>query len=254
MAKGYILSAAEKMLLQRMLDQQRHMPGNAPIRTPTPDDEEGGHQAPEVYIARPTDVAGTGTAGDGIPAIDNSSGPYDIPGSAECDVYQIIYNAAGDPEFRSTGFTHTVFNFSTSILTGWFLVIRDKFGYWFAVTGGGSGSSAQKHKRGLTLVTGTGTGTSTMQDNIAIDEGTPERLTRGYMMVYELVGAAKVPTGDILEFWDDGMVPVGGLVENTWVQIKQDLEEDSRWWYDGGCKVALTGTGTGTYGDWAWLP
>lgn len=89
------------------------------------------HQAPETYIAIPQ----TGT---GIPALEEvgTSGPGegDIPGSEVCDIYRVVGN-----ELRPVGLSKTVYNVSSSIISGsWIPVVRDKFGKWFAVVGGGS--------------------------------------------------------------------------------------------------------------------
>lgn len=237
----YVLTLKEKQLLQQLVSNNKRLPLNRFSNSSESAWTDGNdHQAPEVYVANVTDT---------IPALTAGTPPK--PGSAECSIYQIVYTDNDPTLIAVNGFKQVVLNLSSSAIgEGWVLVVRDKYGYWFVVTGGGGGDSVQRHKRGLTVIIGTGTGTA--GDDIAIDEGTPESITNGYVAIYELSGSVKIPTGEIIRFYDDGMVPTGGLKENTWIQIKRDPEEDDRWWYDGGCKVVSRGTGTGTVGDWVW--
>jgi hypothetical protein len=88
----------------------------------------------------------------GIPALNDvaGTGSGDVPGSAECEVYNVIF-ANGDedsPTLRPVdGLTPTVYNLSeTAVAAGWVLVVRDKFGQWWAVptavsSGGGTGGT-----------------------------------------------------------------------------------------------------------------
>lgn len=82
--------------------------------------------SPETYLALAT---------TGIPALTSSgtgSGTFsdsDLPGSAECQIYQVV-----DGELLDTGNTETVYNNSRSDITAdWIQIHRDKFGTWWAI-------------------------------------------------------------------------------------------------------------------------
>lgn len=86
------------------------------------------HQAPETYIAL-VDVGG-------IPALTGGATPGagDVPGTAECNIYQI--GIQGELTLI-TGLSRTVFNLTPNkIQSGWLLVTRDKWGRWVATTPG----------------------------------------------------------------------------------------------------------------------
>lgn len=139
MADAYVLSQSD---VERLREVVRQVLGER-MSNPVVSRRQDRSAAPEVYVARtPTggiaalqsDV-GTGT---GDPSLDQ-------PGSAECEIYQIVpAEASGDsPSMMPVdGLTQTVYNLSGSDVAGnaWVLVFREKFGSWVAApvsTGGG---------------------------------------------------------------------------------------------------------------------
>lgn len=129
MADKIILpSKADWDLIRQMADWWRRQ---TPPGTPYIPEELG--QSPDVYIAR--------SPPSGIPGLVEETGTgvgqeNDIPGSAVCDIYKISHSE--DRLYEVEGFTKTVRNISISTIAGntWVLVVRDKFGDWFAVVGG----------------------------------------------------------------------------------------------------------------------
>jgi len=80
---------------------------------------------PEVYLAKPQDSGG-------IPGLAND----DEPGSATCDIYKL--DDSDPPALVAvTGLERTVYNLSQSdIGQDWIVVVRTKFGKWFALLSG----------------------------------------------------------------------------------------------------------------------
>ncbi len=126
------LSDHDAELVQRLLDDRRNSRGNPPNRA---DHRDEGHQAPEVYVAL-TPLAGIPalqrqtTTGTGTGS--HSGGIWDdVPGSADCEIYRVLPG----PILRYTGQVKTVYNLSTASVDGsaFALVVRDKYGQWFAV-------------------------------------------------------------------------------------------------------------------------
>lgn len=143
------LSDREIQILQGMINRVRALRGNTSNR---PDSTESDQPSPEVYIAKtPTegisalDSLGTGT-GSGAPAAAGDS-----PGSALCNIYTLSPasqpTSAGSPSVlvEVVGLSKWVFNLSDSDIAGdsWILVVKDKFGSWIAVTGGGGGTAGE---------------------------------------------------------------------------------------------------------------
>lgn len=93
--------------------------------------KEDDHQAPEVYVAI--------TPEDGIDALIISDDGGPVPGQALCNIYKLV-QLETSYELQSIGedTLKLVNNLSTDGLDGdeFLLVIRDKFGDWYAVTGG----------------------------------------------------------------------------------------------------------------------
>lgn len=99
-------------------------------KTPFSDQE---HQGPEVYVAR--------TPPEGIPAITTNASDEDVPGEADCEVYEIAEIEEGSFTLQPVNETSfTIYNISTAAIAGdtWISVLRDKFGHWIAQVGGGS--------------------------------------------------------------------------------------------------------------------
>lgn len=140
MAEMFYLSDRDRSLFDEMardyLSRKRASKTmTEPFRSP---------QAPDVYLAKvppsgipalsQTETTGTGT----------DQPLDDVPGAAECEIYQFDVTAA-TPAFGRVGdLTYWVRNLSTTALsadsTPWVLVIRDKFGEWYIPPGRGAGA------------------------------------------------------------------------------------------------------------------
>jgi hypothetical protein len=138
--------------LQRLLtlvDQDRF---NTGLRSQYP--EPPLPRSPDVFIALPQTVVPVLTRiGTGSGSVDSPM-EGDQPGSAVCDVYQLINGA-----ITAVSRQQTLYNLSATntIPVDWILVIRDKFGSWFPAAGSGGSSS-----NGTTIWTGVA------QENIAM--------------------------------------------------------------------------------------
>jgi len=129
--EAFYLTDADRQALQEMLVQWRRMRGNIPLRS----GDDVGHQAPEIYVAKPQESSG-------IPAMTPAAGTatFDEPGEALCDIYQIVVTA-GVPEIQPTGLEKTVYNVSTTAIDQVLVVVkRDKYGRWLAEAPGTGGS------------------------------------------------------------------------------------------------------------------
>lgn len=130
------LSEQDKGIIQRVLDSANKDRVNPPNRSTTDSSFSEGedHQAPETYIVLPP----TG----GIPALQEGTGPNgsDVPGTAECDVYQETGHFGTNPGLEKVkGFTLTVHNLRTKIIERDFLLAsRTKYGIWVVPVGPGS--------------------------------------------------------------------------------------------------------------------
>jgi hypothetical protein len=137
----YAFSENDARILREYLDIIKGRLNNTAGRN-DPEDYEGEHQAPEVYIA----VAPSG----GIPALTivpgTGPGEYDIPGSAECLLHNIFTDDDEEnPEVQPVEeFTQVVYNvYTTAIPAGTtFIAVRDKWGFWLAVPPPGAGTSS----------------------------------------------------------------------------------------------------------------
>lgn len=130
----FFLTEKERDLLQRLLDTSRRAKG-APVGSANiPSDAP----SPEVYVAYPQEASG-------IPALTvlpgTGSGGYDQPGSATCDVFQLVDDGSTPDLQPVSGFSKTIYNLSTTAVPqDWFLAVRDKFGAWIASVSSGGGA------------------------------------------------------------------------------------------------------------------
>lgn len=123
MAKAYVLSEADVILLRELAQERRkQVTGLLRPRMPEPDPT-----APETYIAR--------TPATGIEALQEATGvsTLDTPGWASCDIYRII-GEGDDARLHEVGagLSKIVYNLSHERIGGrrWAVVSRDKFGRW----------------------------------------------------------------------------------------------------------------------------
>jgi hypothetical protein len=123
---GYLISEEDYRIFQKLIARERareQVPRNRPV-TYVPGLD---HTAPEIYIAKPkTSIAALASA---------------KPGEGLFEAYQIQDNSEGDPELFSVGGLEKLgFNLSSSSLsTGtYYILLRDKFGNWLPVVGGGN--------------------------------------------------------------------------------------------------------------------
>ncbi|MDB4786225.1 hypothetical protein OAG36_00675 [bacterium] len=122
-----------------------------------PDTVENDHQAPEVYVALvpsagidAVDYVGTGTGTSTGTELQVASSKGDTPSSVECDIFFLDLNLE---TLVSTGKTETVYNLQGARLTGpqWISVHRDKFGRWYAITGGDTTCDSQNEIQQLVI-------------------------------------------------------------------------------------------------------
>lgn len=125
MAKGYLLSEADRDLLRRVMPELRRRFGNT-LNRPYVEQPDG--DAPEVFVA----LSPVGT----IPAMTGTT-----PGSATCAIYR---RATGGTLEALTGLSRVVYNLSSSaVIAGTYpIVTRDKFGEWYVVAPGSGGGSS----------------------------------------------------------------------------------------------------------------
>lgn len=147
MAQGYFLNEDDRNDLAELLAWYRAQEGRSVSKSPSADREglRAAKQGPSRYIVRTPsggipalnkaagEVYGTGTAGTGT----GTGAPADDePGSAECQVYRILLNVAGEKRFVPIGKTITVHNFNNVDIAGgvWALAVREEFGTWCVPT------------------------------------------------------------------------------------------------------------------------
>lgn len=126
---GYALSEKDLRLIREFLyvynRQQRYV--NAFGRGPDNKIDHEEMHTSELYIAR--------SPVGGIPALQSmgSTGIGDIPGSALCMIFKTSQSA--DLTEDVTGYQQTVYNLSTSAIPGdtWLIIVRDKYGKWYAL-------------------------------------------------------------------------------------------------------------------------
>ena len=119
---SYVLSERDRAILDALIREVESGRVNIPIRPPSGWSQVEGHQAPEVYLAKPQSA-------NGIPAL--SPDDPDVPGTDVCDFYGI--NTDGEiAEIASL--SRTVFNLTNeAVQQDWLLVVRTKQGKWIAV-------------------------------------------------------------------------------------------------------------------------
>lgn len=204
---AYLLSESDRRAIQRLLNESR-------VRGDTADATPTGHDgtAPEVYVAR--------TPGGGIPALAAGRGSEgsDIPGSAECEIFRVVYTTDVPELLPIDGMVHQVLNLSAEPIPNDLpiLVVRDKSGSWFAVGSVATSTTADELGTGTGTMIHTGIGkvTAALSARSSTTAGT------GTVAVYEL-GAANVltATGQTLTVYSllDVVVPV-----DTWVELLKD--------------------------------
>lgn len=124
----HLLTDGDVEVLKGLIAREKARLSNVPNR-PVAYNEDEYHQAPECYIAL--------VPPEGIPALNRQlttgSGDEvldDVPGSAECNIYQLV----DDAFVRVEGLTKLVYNLSSFALAPneWIKIERDKFGTWLA--------------------------------------------------------------------------------------------------------------------------
>lgn len=136
MADVYFLSDADRRFLLDLAGRVRAQPGNYQNR----EDDKWDSFSGDVYVAR--------TPPDGIDALVPAvgTGDVDLPGYADCSLYQIVRRGTPDAEIiLGPAKTAVVHNLSTTAIAGdkWLTVVRDKFGTWLAQVGGGGTGGGQ---------------------------------------------------------------------------------------------------------------
>jgi hypothetical protein len=136
---GFVLNEKGKKLLEvtilKLLKQYVSPPNRSAGPHGIAEHEE--MPAPEMYVAL--------TPIGGIPALVQASstpGEGDEPGVADCQIYKIV-KGADDFLEEVANVTKPVYNLNGEEIAGetWVLVQRDKFGTWFAITGGSNAST-----------------------------------------------------------------------------------------------------------------
>jgi hypothetical protein len=129
MDKLFALSEQDRDELKWLLHRLRNRPYNSINRGIANSIEDEEAFGPEIYIAK--------TPGGGIPAFDGTN-----ISAADCEIYRTV-DLNTPTTLEDAGFTKTVYNLSSaSIPANTFIqVMRDKFGRWLQVMGGGGGLS-----------------------------------------------------------------------------------------------------------------
>jgi len=165
-----VLSENDKRILETFLTKVKSQSQNPSGR---PRSEEHIDQAPETYIAL---IPAGGLPANGV-----------VPGSALCDIYQIIDPTEG-PE--ACGFSLPIFNMhSSAIPEGEYIIVgRDKFGAWQALGSAGGGSDGS--------ITDASAGVATGPDYIFLGSGIATVGASGHTVVFD-VPAPTIPDGSI---------------------------------------------------------
>ena len=124
MADGYYLTPEDYRTLKAMMDQFRKSGSlvNRQSRGVYMDPDDA-IQAPEVYIAKVTSP--------GIPGLEEVGTAAAEPGSASCDIYQIVGG-----ELVLTELDKTIYNLNQApVHHDWIPVVRDKWGSWLVSIG-----------------------------------------------------------------------------------------------------------------------
>lgn len=125
--KYYWLTEADRKLLDTLAEERRKTVRGPRYEAPEPQV----YQAPETYVAR--------TPTGGIPALTEVDGDdsEDIPGSAECRIYQVIRDYEGQQPrlVYLPDEDRVVFNVNLEPIGAnrWIVVTRHKMGHWLAL-------------------------------------------------------------------------------------------------------------------------
>lgn len=262
--KAYFLTPEDVGIIRRLVAFERRFTHgrNHPEEEGRPD------LSSRVYIAKPKNggiPALTPSEGEGTSSGTSATGSeYDEPGKARCDIYRIVdsqmFSSSGTssgsetgtifpgsgtgtsddvpilytpaPQLRPVEFDALVYNLSEEIVDQkWILVVKDRFNFWVAVTGGVGGGTAR-----------------------AILEGD---LYRGTLFSWTSAPATILNPNDAGTGWEEG-APLGIQVYDDGIGgggtnpilsgVLIDIARiKGRWFYDGGGGCAVpqdTGTGT----------
>lgn len=135
MAQGYFLTEADVAAVQALLEKSERF-----VERPGAPSAEDTITAPEMFVARTPDEQQNPPNG-GIPGLIEEVGVgfKDEPGHADCDLYRVLKGADNRWTLRAyPEHSRRVYNLSLQAIpkSTWVLVIRDKAGAWWAVTGG----------------------------------------------------------------------------------------------------------------------
>lgn len=141
MAQGYFLTEADVAAVQALLEKSERF-----VERPGAPSAEDTITAPEMFVARTPDEQQNPPNG-GIPGLIEEAGVgfKDEPGHADCDLYRVLKGADNRWTLRAyPEHSRRVYNLSLQAIpkSTWVLVIRDKAGAWWAVTGGAADPSA----------------------------------------------------------------------------------------------------------------
>ncbi len=165
---GYYLTPEDRQVLDRFLssESRRHR-GRQAHGEAAGDVDDQEFLAPEVYVARtpaggiPAMDAGAATASSWTGTGTGTNVPADdVPGRADCYVWFVVRADDGTPTLLPVAADALeVLNLSAAAVAGdqWVLVVRDKFGEWWVVTGGGGGAGVDVCGSPADATTGTGT-------------------------------------------------------------------------------------------------
>lgn len=159
----YFLNPDDKNALQQMLTWFKQRRSNLQSRSPL--DLPG--RSSDTYIAIPSTPGGIpALISDGVIGTANT----DTPGSAYCDIYQIVDVGDGFPTIISLEFQVLVYNLSQSVLEqNWIVVNRDRFGTWLASPPGVSSSCNDIYF----IIVDDGTGTAEIGTSSVFPGGSP---------------------------------------------------------------------------------
>ncbi len=147
MAQQFILSEADRNLIQELLLAAKGRRVSYPTRSPEPTID---YRVPETYIAYvPTGGIPSMLDAGGEWVTDTGTGTDDAPGTVDCEIYQVLGKDSGSAYLSNMDFTLPVYNIFPFPVTEhqWVLITRDKLGTWI-VTSFGSGTSDTNPKQG----------------------------------------------------------------------------------------------------------
>lgn len=203
MAKKKIqyLDTATRTALAELLDwwsKQR-------VNTPSQSQEAGIGSSQRIFIAYPQEE---------IPALTDAAGTApDSPGVALCDIYEIDEN----DELIEVGRDEYVYNISTgAIAVGWILVVRDGYGKWVAVTGGG-GCPSRNEKHAVYILGKPTGGTFDLDYTIA---GTTQTISFAYNETAGGFEADLLTHAELTGGTDGDIIVTGGQLPSSPIYIE----------------------------------